>query len=132
MLYNKTIWKRNFGGERCWYMNILNIPSYFKELHFLIKHGYNKYALFSPYYYFMEVFSEILKEFKDNLHGCPLEFEDGSQWVEILEEMISLLKDMDEMYEDNWNEFEYIGNNIHKAKEQFFKLFSKYFYDLWD
>lgn len=86
---------------------------------------------------------EILINYRHNRLGspCVVEFNDYETWSEenekaydtILDKMIDLLDKMDENNEiyDNmdWKtEYETQTN----AKNEFFKLFSEYFFSLWD
>ena len=58
-------------------------------------------------------------------------------WNGIVNKMIDLLDQMDEnnpKYDvgDDKDSFDKIGKSINAAKNEFFELFSKYYFDLWD
>jgi hypothetical protein len=59
--------------------------------------------------------------------------ENEAKWYSIIDRMVELLDLMDEhnvRYEDLDYAWQY--NEMNKAKDEFFELFSKYFYNLWD
>lgn len=156
MLYNKKIFKRCFTYRgRWWYRNIGQIPSYFRQLKFLIKHGYDVSARWDTFSWFISTMREVLTCYKEQHYGVPIIVENypvgiatsdeekkivddnEKQWNNIIDQMIELLDLMDECnpiydqpeyQEDIWK----TDREINKAKEEFFQLFSKYFYYLWD
>lgn len=112
--------------------NLKDIPIYFKRLAFLLKHGYSPMAQWETYHWFICVMREIFTFYKNERVGDIL-IEDvpEDKWKdmndELYDNLLSLLDDMDE-------EKYYPKDTIkmERAKEEFFKLFSKYFYDFWD
>lgn len=112
--------------------NLKDIPIYFKRLAFLLKHGYSPMAQWETYHWFICVMREIFTYYKNERVGDIL-IEDvpEDKWKdmndELYDNLLSLLDDMDE-------EKYYPKDTIkmERAKEEFFKLFSKYFYDFWD
>ena len=122
-MINKRILKRCFGyrGKR-FYMNVKMVPEYIRETHFLKKHGYDISAQWATCAWFVEVMKEILKYHRYQGH-----------WHSELDKMIALLDEMDENNPkyDKMDSEESL-NNMNKAKDEFFTLFSKYFYKLWD
>lgn len=96
--------------------------------------------------WFMHTVKPMLIHLRDYGIAIPYEFynEDGNRiyWENILTEMISCLELMDEdaareylsISDSDWSVESYIKTNdlIVENKNRFFKLFSKYFYDLWD
>lgn len=112
--------------------NLKDIPIYFKRLAFLLKHGYSPMAQWETYHWFICVMREIFTFYKNERAGDIL-IEDvpEDKWKdmndELYDNLLSLLDDMDE-------EKYYPKDTIkmERAKEEFFKLFSKYFYDFWD
>ena len=58
---------------------------------------------------------------------------DGEEWDGIIDKMIALLNDMDEC-NPKYDEEDYNKkyDEMNAAKDEFFKLFSEYFYNLWD
>ena len=112
--------------------NLKDIPIYFKRLAFLLKHGYSPMAQWETYHWFICVMREIFTFYKNERVGDIL-IEDvpEDKWKdmndELYDNLLSLLDDMDEE--------KYYPNDtikMEQAKEEFFKLFSKYFYDFWD
>ena len=112
--------------------NLKDIPIYFKRLAFLLKHGYSPMAQWETYHWFICVMREIFTFYKNERAGDML-IEDvpEDKWKdmndELYDNLLSLLDDMDEE--------KYYPNDtikMEQAKEEFFKLFSKYFYDFWD
>lgn len=152
-MYNKTIFKRCFRySGRYWYKNIQNIPLYFKLIRHLIKYGYDEYALWETFDWFIHTMMAILNEYRNNHHSVPILTEDypfdsrdnsdeakekrksnDELWDSIIDKMISLLDDMDE---DNpkYKNLDFCEKDalLEKAKNEFFKLFSEHFYRLWD
>lgn len=153
MFYNKAIFKRCFNyRKRYWYLNLKQIPLYFKLMHHLIKHGYDEYAKWETFNWFINTMKEILLNYKNNKQGIPILVENYPMWHDendeeaekiikkneelwnnTLNRMIELLELMDECnpkyenynYGKRWEE-------MNNAKDEFFKLFAKYFYNLWD
>lgn len=74
---------------------------------------------------FINLYTELFKEFRDNMNSHPHNI-GHVEWKNILDKMVNLLEQMWTL-EDNC---EY-GKAL-KKKNEFFKLFSEYFYDLWD
>lgn len=153
MLYNKKIFKRCFHyRKRYWYLNLKNIPLYFKLMHHLVKHGYDEYANWETFNWFIDTMKEILLNYKNNKQGIPILLEDyplnsfvkdeeslrtieqnEKLWEYTINRMIELLELMDNcspIYENC--DYKEIDEKMHKAKDEFFELFSKYFYNLWD
>lgn len=156
LFYNKKIFKRCFTYRgRWWYRNIGQIPNYFYQLRFLTKHGYDIAAQWDTFSWFISTMREILTYYKEHHCGVPIIVENfpvginlsdeekkiiddnAKQWDNIVNQMIELLDLMDECnpiydqpeyQEDIWK----ADREMNKAKEEFFQLFSKYFYYLWD
>ena len=153
IFYNKQIFDRCFAYRRkYWYKNIGRIPRYFKLMHHLIKYGYDEYAIWEIFDWFIYTMRSILKRYRSDHTGVPILIEDypydsldnseeskekrrsnDKLWNSIIDKMIYLLDDMDE------NNPKYRGLDfreqdklIEEAKNEFFELFSKYFYSLWD
>ena len=89
--------------------------------------------------WFLEVMPQILQNLKDNLHTHPGTMTEA-EWNSILGTMIFLLSEMNEdtcsQRNDTSDNFFYreraLFNYRDHCKDEFFKLFSKYFWDLWD
>ena len=200
ILYNKEIFQRCFCYRpKYWYKNVANIPCYFKAIHFLIKNGYDRYATWETFDWFMKTMSKILTAYHDTRCGTPIVIDDfkdedkestdknENKWNEIVDRMIFLLGEMGEFTCQKKNPYEEESNRIYdeftekygmfgkklnsqeenekeyitlhtpselpeykdtmdkwitaerelekyrqKCKDEFFELFSKYFYALWD
>jgi hypothetical protein len=138
MFYNEKIFKRCFDWRgRYWYKNIKEIPLYFKLMHHLIKHGYDEYATWETFDWFIDTMKPVLASYSKNHHGYPCDFENSGEWYKITDHMVELLDLMDECnpkYEtkEYANDYDRQRTEMHAAKDEFFQLFSKYFYNLWD
>ncbi len=146
LFYNEKIFKRCFyHPARYWYKNIKNIPLYFKLMHHLIKHGYDEYATWETFDWFIDTMKEILTTYRKNHNGYPvfnvaLMDDDSKEFKAIrekydgdIDKMIDLLDAMDENSERYANKLHSEKHNLmNAAKYEFFKLFAQYFYDLWD
>ena len=103
--------------------------------------GYDYVDTFETFSKFIDRYSKILKEYKENLHGHP-GYMAEEEWNAILDQMIFHLYYMDEdnvdkeLYKDvpdNWIvTWDTTSDILEKHKNEFFKLFSEHFYDLWD
>lgn len=152
-MYNKRIFKRCFSyPKRYWYKNLKHIPLYFKLIHHLMKYGYDEYAAWETFDWFIHTMSAILKQYKKGHLGVPIiigdypfdstdDSEDAQKkrnlndklWEMIIDEMIDCLADMDEnnpKYDNIDDDKQY--ELMEAAKTRFFELFSRHFYDLWD
>lgn len=154
IFYNKQIFERCFSHRgKYWYRNIKEIPLYFKLMHHLIKYGYDEYAEWETFNWFISSMKTILPHYgnKDHL-GVPIitynpfdpdlnltdeEIEElvkknEEEWYRIIDRMIELLDLMDERNYLNCDSYKEQQESMDKAKDEFFELFSKYFYNLWD
>lgn len=157
MLYNKRIFKRCFSYTRkYWFYNIKYIPLYFKLLAHLMTKGYDEYATWETFDWFIVTMRSILTEYRKYHHGYPvvidnypfnnyqdeeskrLREENREKWDGIIDRMIELLDCMDENSE-RYHTDDCSLEMYHKqaeereaAKNEFFELFSKYFWNLWD
>ena len=123
-------------------------------MHHLIKYGYDEYATWETYYWFIQTMKSILVDYKNNMSSTPIIVdnypwqtktdedraivkENEAKWNSIVDRMITLLDEMDE-YNSRYDDDKYQGNwllvqkEITAAKDEFFKLFSNYFFHLWD
>lgn len=116
--------------------NLKDIPIYFKRLTFLLKHGYSPVAQWETFDWFICVMREIFTFYRNERVGnIPIEDVPEDKWEdmndELYDNLLSLLDDMDE--EEYYPKDTMLGNiKMERAKEEFFKFFSKYFYDFWD
>lgn len=133
MLYYKKIFKQVFTARgKYFYMNFKSIPTYFKLIWHLNKYGYDKYALWSTCYWFIDTMKDVLTRYNGDRMGYPCNMTEY-EWDKTISRMIALLGDMDENnpeYDDLSLAEIYQRQQV--AKNEFFALFSKYFYDLWD
>jgi hypothetical protein len=151
ILYNEKIFKRCFCySKRYWYKNIANIPLYFKLLHHLIKYGYDEYATWETFDWFIDTMKSILTIYRADHMGYPVTWNDDiaqeepdmlcEQYDKDLDRMIELLDCMDENsprydaeeYQTGREVYEKLYKEMFAAKDEFFELLSKYFYSLWD
>lgn len=146
LFYNEKIFKRCFNWRgKYWYKNIKEIPLYFKLMRHLIKHGYDEYAHWETFDWFIHTMKDVLTYYRNHHWGYPVpsldndynDEEVANKYDDDLDKMISLLNDMDEnssKYESE--EYDKEPNKRYEemfaAKNEFFKLFSEYFYNLWD
>lgn len=130
-----------FHGKN-WWRNLKDIPIFIKRIFFTLKHGYSPVAQWETFSWFIAVMREILINYRDNRMGTPVVIPDYNIddlisenknieiYNNILNEMIELLDKMDECNYLTYNNASLEAMNA--AKDKFFKLFSKYFYTLWD
>lgn len=149
-MFNKEIAKRVFYYRgKYWIYNIKMIPRYFREIHFFHKYGYDSFATYETFSWFTSTIRNILKYYREHHYGYKEtdhslgEEENVRLWNEKIDHMIQLLDDMDEdnpkydipddipVKEMIEQEKEYY-NQRDKAKDEFFDIFSKLFWDLWD
>lgn len=142
LFYNKRIFERcfNWRGKR-WYRNIKEIPLYFSQMHYLIKHGYDPFAEWETFNWFIGTMESILTKYRSNHDGYPVVSYDDKEKQEQsereydadLDRMIELL---DLMKEDNpkYDSMQYPQSyeEMYAVTDEFFQLFAKHFYSLWD
>lgn len=141
LFYNEKIFKRCFWRrKKYWYENIKGIPLYFELMHHLIKHGYDEYATWGTYDWFIYTIKDILTTYRAQHEGYPVvswnkeeqeAFE--KEFDTDIDTMIALLDDMDEenpKYKGYDTDLMY--DEMDAAKDKFFELFSKHFYSLWN
>jgi hypothetical protein len=103
--------------------------------------GYDSVDTFETFAKFIERYTKILKDLRNCHYGYPGNISE-EEWDTILDEMIYHLHYMDEEtvtealekdVPDDWVASSKTAYEImDKHKREFFKLFSEYFYDLWD
>ena len=103
--------------------------------------GYDSVDTFETFAKFIERYSNILKDLRKCHYGYPGTIT-PEEWDNILDAMIYYLRYMDEQtvteelekdVPDNWTvSSKTVYEIMEKNKNEFFKLFSEYFYDLWD
>lgn len=134
-----------YRGKYFW-KNFRDIHIFFERIFFTLKHGYSPVAKWETFAWFIDVMKEILTNYRYNRCGDQILIDnylnnDGTENRDENEEannklfdrMIELLNKMDErneIYNDmDWKAKDRLINN---AKNEFFKLFSEYFFSLWD
>lgn len=123
------------------WMKLKDVPIFLKRVIYTLRHGYPPQATWEIYEWHRRVMFETLSEFRKNLNGYPASYDDEDsspeeqydKWGAIIDEMCNYL---DAMGEDS---YDYSIENFKKndlarieAKDKFFALFSKYYFDLWD
>ena len=118
----ETYWKIRYGFERM-----------FK--------GYDSVDTFETFAKFIERYSKILKDLRECHYGYPGTIT-PEKWDSILDEMLyhlyymdeeTVTKELEKDVPDDWAaSSKTVYEIMDKHKNEFFKLFSKYFYDLWD
>lgn len=118
-----------------WYKNIGDFWILIKRVFFTLKHGYAPQALWETDGWFIGVMREILTNYRDNrifvgvFESETKTAEENEQKTnEMLDRMIKLLDKMElDTIKDDETEEE-----SNAAKEEFFALFSRYFYYFWE
>lgn len=119
----------------CWYKNIGDFWILIKRVFFTLKHGYAPQALWETDGWFIGVMREILTNYRDNRifvgvfkSETETAEENEQKTNEMLDRMIKLLDKMElDFIKDDETEEE-----SNAAKEEFFALFSRYFYYFWE
>lgn len=132
-MYNKEIFDRCFCWRgTSWWRNITRgIPQYIKQIRFLLKNGYDVYATWETCDWFVEKMKHIFNEYLTHHWGYPNEFKSNEEWETIICRMIELLEKMNYL-DYSVKDYEKLIQERDAAKDEFFELFSKYFYNLWD
>lgn len=139
--------------EKVW--NVITTPYYkakwwIREVYWEIRYGfqrmfkgYDSVDTFETFAKFIERYTKILTEYRKYHCGIPMEFtESEEEWDNVIDEMLYHLHYMDEEtvtdelekdVPDDWSaSMKTVSEVMHKHKDAFFELFSKYFYNLWD
>ena len=103
--------------------------------------GYDSVDTFEIFDKFIERYTKIITEFRNNHWGYPYNLTE-EEWDNVLDEMLYHLHYMEEdnvieeLKKDvpkSWNpSHKNINEIMEKHKDEFFKLFSEYFFHLWD
>lgn len=113
-----------------------------RRIKFLLKHGYNEPAQWETFEYFIDMFEEILENYRYHRNGTqvviPAKEIDTKGWEErnekayddILDTMLFHLREMREKEDYESLASEEIRKQTHC--NEFFKLFAERFYGLWD
>ena len=90
--------------------------------------GYDDSMVFNLDYGFVELYREILKDFKENLHGYPGTMTE-EEWDDVLDEMIG---NLDRIYYVLFKSDNDDADLVEQEKDRFFELFKEHFWSLWD
>ena len=127
---------------RYWYRNLANIPKAVRAYVFFLKHGYPQQAQWETATWMRSLLTEVLTYYRYHRHGSPWVIGDGTNedntkaYNKILENMLWCLYGMEDDYWTGRNlgtlDFQAKEHLMNNRKDEFFKLFSEHFYDLWD
>ena len=150
--YTSEEMKEIFAGKESFWDSVKYFPwrlgFKMKNLYYQVKYGfqrmfrsYDDTEVFNMDMTFIDQYLKILKDFRKNHYGYPPSIT-NEQWDDILDEMI---KHLSLMTEDNVEtelkkgmpdsfepDYKTVSEIMNKHKDEFFKLFSKWFYNLWD
>ena len=150
--YTSEEMKEIFTGKESFWDSVKYFPwrlgFKIKNLYYQVKYGfqrmfrgYDDTEVFNADLTFIDRYLKILKDFRKNHYGYPLSIT-NEQWDDILDEMI---KHLSLMTEDNVKtelkkgmpdsfepDYKTVNEIMDRHKDEFFKLFSKWFYNLWD
>lgn len=103
--------------------------------------GYDSVDTFETFAKFIERYTKILTEYRKT-HVGYVGTMTNEEWEAIIDEMLYHLYYMDEWHvidelekdvPDNWSvSAKFVSEVLDKHKDAFFKLFSEYFFNLWD
>lgn len=103
-------------------------------------HGWADEDTWDIDWWFIKTLSPMLKKFKEDNDSHPFKLSE-EEWNTILDNMVYYLEGMKEevavkqLYGEGANltvdKYKEISNHMTHSKEEFFKLFTQYFYDLW-
>lgn len=128
------------------FWNIIRFPKDFylfiREFCFFIKNGYPYEAVYNHFNYISNHISKILEEYLSYHHGYPYDIT-NEEWENIINTLIYLLEQIDEDRYDETNEWDMQKetalsyetekwNYLKKNSKEFFELYNKYFFSLWD
>lgn len=116
--------------------------AFVKNAFYRMFRGYDDCDVYNLYETFILKYEKILKHYKQNLSSFVYGLKEN-EWEEILDKMIYHLhwmleenidKELEKYVdlEDWYLSTECYAKIINKHKEEFFKLFSTYFFELWD
>lgn len=110
------------------------------------KRGYAYGDVWDMDFWFRRTVKPMLIHLRDYGNSFPMEFDNREEWCAVLNEMISCLYFMEEdnvrnflgfgglggYKKMNQKDYAHVGEIMNNNKDKFFRLFSKYFYSLWD
>ena len=137
-LWNKWVIDWHGKSFRFIWHNTWTFPKHFykfvKEVCFLMKYGYPYEATYEHFNWFLDMERSILKRYLENHYCFPGSegAETNEKWESVIKRMLELLDDMDETKYDETISIINKIDSMEKSKNEFFELYSKWFYDLWD
>lgn len=136
---------------RYWYRNLANIPRAVRAYTFFLKHGYPQQAQWETAEWLRSLLIEVLTYYRYHRQGSPWVIGEGTDEDNIKaynKILANMLWDLYGMGDDYWAEndiwaalgslgagsidFETKERLKNDRKNDFFKIFSEHFYDLWD
>ena len=103
--------------------------------------GYDAVDTFEIFAKFVERYSKILTEYRKKPWGYPGDLTE-EEWDDIVDEMIyhlhytdeeTVIEELEKDVPDEWSvSGKVVSDVMDRHKDEFFKLFSKYFFYLWD
>ena len=130
----KPITRLTWGLFTSWRPSVFfkDLQTWLRRLFFLLKYGYCPQARWEIFEWHRQVMSELLANFREHHCGVPFLIEDESEDMSKNEETSNNIIEqmslaMNEMGDDNED---YRARN--HAKMRFFRLFSEYYFCLWD
>ena len=134
------LWKNWMGNHYPWWKKIIKFPRNFckfiGELCSFLHNGFPYEAIYDHYWWFLKQTKAQFQRYLKNYLGYP--GRDGArtneEWENIVKHMIDLLDYIEESEYDYSTPFssDYTEEMRVKAKDEFFDLYSKWFFDLWD
>lgn len=104
--------------------------------------GYSDTDINEFFQWFIDTMRPMIKQFRKTTQTFPILCLDEKEWDKILKEMDNCLYMMDELHVMNYYGYKYdnltveqgikIRQEMEKNKDNFFNLFKKYFYDMWN
>lgn len=134
------LWRKWVNFSNSWWLNFKYFPKNFcrflKELFSFIHNGFPYAAVYDHNSWFVKTTKMQLQEYLKHHWGYPGRDEASANedWENIIKHMIDLLDYIEENEFDYNTPFQsdYIEEMRVKAKDEFFDLYSKWFFDLWD
>ena len=126
LFYNEKIFKRCFNWRgKYWYKNIKEIPLYFRLMHHLIKYGYDEYATWETFDWFINIMKDILTYYRKHHHGYPVpSFDDDYSIEEFVKHNHKVQKETYEKFEIKHNLFGASGlepaKSVHEKMSHYF------------
>lgn len=151
--HSYTFWapKEMKWYEKVW--DVITTPYYqvrwkIKEAYWEVRYGfermfkgYDSVDTFETFAKFIERYTKILTEYRKTHVGYAWNMTE-EEWDGVIDEMLyhlhymdeeTVVKELEKDVPDDWNvSAKIVSEILDKNKNEFFKLFSEYFYNLWD